>query len=67
MKLIACFCFKFEFVFVIVLFSVTHVPRLVATGIRWPNWTETQKMRSEKILKAMQRVEESVMGPEVRL
>lgn len=51
----------------IVLFSVTHVPRLVATAIKWPNWTETQKMRAEKIMKAMQRVEDSVMGPEVRL
>jgi hypothetical protein len=37
------------------------------TAISWSNWTDTQKMRAETIMRAMQRVEASIMGPEVWL
>jgi hypothetical protein len=44
-----------------------RVPRLHNTGISWPNWTETQKMRSWNILKLMPRVDGNTMGPEARM
>lgn len=65
---IVCVCVCLFFMFAIALVCVVlRVQRLHMTAISWSNWTDTQKMRAETIMRAMQRVEASIMGPEVWL
>jgi hypothetical protein len=45
----------------------TRVPRLHSTAITWDNWSQTQKMRAEKILKLMPMVDGNQLGPEAWL
>lgn len=61
-----CVCLFFMFAIALVC-VVLRVQRLHMTAISWSNWTDTQKMRAETIMRAMQRVEASIMGPEVWL